>query len=40
MLDYRILTSPAEVEMLADEWRQLHSLYGKSPFSSYDWFHI
>lgn len=40
MLACHILTSTEQVEIIAEEWRQLHADVGKSPFSSYDWFHI
>ncbi len=40
MLECSIITSGAEAEALADEWRKLHSAIGKSPFSGYDWFDI
>lgn len=40
MLQYTILTSDAEVDAIAGEWKQLYTIYGTSPFSSYEWFNI
>jgi CelD/BcsL family acetyltransferase involved in cellulose biosynthesis len=37
---YKIITTDAEAEALADEWRALHARAGNSIFTDYDWFHI
>ncbi|HUY67877.1 MAG TPA: GNAT family N-acetyltransferase [Alphaproteobacteria bacterium] len=40
MFDCKILTSEADVEAIAEEWRQLQASIGDSPFTGYHWFDI
>ena len=39
MLDCKILTTEAEIEALADSWRDLHARTGRRPVTDYDRFY-
>jgi CelD/BcsL family acetyltransferase involved in cellulose biosynthesis len=37
MFKCQLLTTGAEMDAIADEWRDLHARVGRTPFSDYDW---